>query len=80
MAARHGSFHNLDNSSALIPGARQAALNHSVLFVDSSRPMLTVPPLRTSPCHYDLPLGVMAEALVQVALNALRPRASTRST
>lgn len=69
---RHGSFHNLDNASALIPGARQAALNNSVLFVDTHHPQTTAPPLRTSPCHYDLPLGVVAEALVQIALSGLR--------
>ena len=68
---RHGSFHNLDNSSALIPLARQAAVNRSVLYVDTSRAQTTVPPLRTSPCHYDLPIGIVAEILVQVTLNAL---------
>eukprot|EP00966_Prymnesium_polylepis_P090391 2093352-Prymnesium_polylepis.2 len=71
-STRHGSFHTLDNASALIPGARQAALNHSgVLFVDTSHVQMSVPPLRTSPCHYDLPLGLMAETLVQIVLNAL---------
>ena len=68
---RHGSFHNLDNASALIPGARQAATNHSVLFLNSEPLQLAVPPLRTSPCHYDLPVGLMAETLVQVALKAI---------
>ena len=73
---RHGSFRNLDNASALIPLARQAALNNSVLFVDTSYTQMSVPPLRTSPCHYDLPLGVMAETLVQITLNALSATAT----
>ena len=39
--------------------------------VDTSSVMLTVPPLRSSPCHYDLPIGIMAEALVLITLSAL---------
>jgi len=69
---RHGTFRNLDNASALIPGAREAARNHSVLYVDTSPMQMSAPPLRTSPCHYDLPLGVVAESLVQVTLNGLK--------
>lgn len=68
---RHGSFHNLENASSLIPRARQAALNHSVLFVDTSAPQTSVPPLRSSPCMYDLPIGLVAEAVVQIALSTL---------
>ena len=117
---RHGTFRNLDNASALIPGAREAARNHSVLYVDTSPMQMSAPPLRTSPCHCpvgvlnarilipppvlltpshpsssptlprpsaahslrcwrsslawadDLPLGVVAESLVQVTLNGLK--------
>ena len=73
---RHGTFHNLDNASALIPYARTAAANHSVLFVDTSHSQMSVPSIRTSPCHYDLPLGIMSEALVQITLNGLRSAAA----
>jgi hypothetical protein len=51
--------------------ARVAAANHSVLFLDMAPPMLSAPPLRSSPCHYDLPVGRVAEALVQIALHGL---------
>ena len=68
---RHGTFRNLDNASALIPNARRSAASHSVVYVDSSPILASVPPLRTSPCYYDLPIGVMAEALVGTALQGL---------
>ena len=68
---RSGSFKNLDNASSLAPYARAAVLNHSALFLDTRPAQMTVPPLRTSPCHNDLPLGATAEVLVQTALNAL---------
>lgn len=68
---RHNHFHNMPNASSLIPYARQAATNRSVLYIDTNGVQLTVPPLRSSPCHYDLPIGVMSEALVQITLGAL---------
>lgn len=68
---RHNTYKSMANASTLIPYARAAATNHSVLYVDSSGPMLTVPPLRSSPCMYDLPIGRMAEALVQVVLRGV---------
>jgi hypothetical protein len=73
---RHGTFRNMDNASALIPGARQAATNHSVLFVDTSAAQMSVPPSRSSPCMYDLPRGAVADSLVQITLNALRAGSS----
>jgi hypothetical protein len=68
---RHNHFHNMANASSLIPYARQAATNHSVLYIDTSKVQMEVPPLRSSPCHYDLPIGRMVEVLVQVVLSAL---------
>ena len=68
---RHGTFRNMDNASSLIPYARVAAYNHSVLYLDTSGPQMSVPPLRNSPCMYDLPIGRMAESLVQIALRAV---------
>ena len=67
-STRHNTFHNMDNASSLIPFARQAAANHSVLYVDTSGPQMSVPPMPSSPCHYDLPIGRTVEALVQIAL------------
>lgn len=61
----------------LIPHARAAAANHSVLYVDTSGPQMSVPPLRSSPCHYDLPIGKVAEALVQIVLGGLRSGSSS---
>eukprot|EP00966_Prymnesium_polylepis_P099384 2301743-Prymnesium_polylepis.1 len=69
---RHNIFHSLDNASALRPHARAAAENQSVLFLDTLPSKLAFRPTRLTPCHYDLPLGPMAEALVQIALNGLR--------
>ena len=68
---RHNTFKNMENASALIPNARAAAANESVLYVDTSGPQMSVPPLRNSPCHYDLPIGRIAESLVQIALHGL---------
>mmetsp|Transcript_74708 Transcript_74708/g.124630 ORF Transcript_74708/g.124630 Transcript_74708/m.124630 type:complete len:382 (+) Transcript_74708:380-1525(+) len=68
---RHGTYRKLPNASALIPHARAAVSAHGALFFDTSTPQLTVPPLRNSPCHYDLPIGVMAEQLVQIVINAI---------
>ena len=62
----------MDNASALIPHARVAAANHSVLYVDVQPAQLSAPPLRSSPCHYDLPLGIVSELNVQLVLNSLR--------
>jgi len=74
----HNTFKKLDNSSALAPFARQAALNNSgVLFIDTRKVQMSVPPLRTSPCHYDLPLGSAAETLIQIVLNALSQHPSS---
>jgi len=70
-AHKGGTFRNLPNASALIPRARSEALSRGVLFLDTSYSQLSVPALRTSPCHYDLPIGVMSEALVQIVLNAV---------
>ena len=70
-STRHNHFHNMDNASALIPFARRAAANRSVLYVDPSPLQMSVPPLRSSPCHYDLPLGITVEALVQVTISGL---------
>ena len=68
---RHNTFHSMPNASALIPHARTAAANHSVLYLDTSGPQMSVPELRNSPCHYDLPIGRTAEALVQIALRGV---------
>ena len=70
-ATRHNTFKSMENATDLTPYAREAAANHSVLFVDTTRPVQTVPPLRSSPCLYDLPVGRMAEALVQIALKGM---------
>ena len=48
---RHNTFHSMPNASSLIPYARIAAANRSVLYVDTSGPQMSVPPLRSSPCH-----------------------------
>ena len=74
---RHNTFHSMPNASALIPYARIAAANRSVLYVDTSGPQMSVPPLRSSPCHYDLPIGRTAEALVQIALRGVMSAASS---
>jgi hypothetical protein len=71
---RNNHFKNMPNASALIPYARRAAANRSVLFLDTAPVLSRVPPLRTSPCHYDLPLGLMAETLIQITLSALSHR------
>ena len=71
-ATRHNTYHNMDNASALIPFARRAAANHSVLFVDTQPAQLSLPPLRSSPCHYDLPVGIVSELNVQLILNSLK--------
>ena len=73
---RHNHFHSMANASALVPYARVAARNNSVLFVDTSGVQGRAPPLRSSPCHYDLPIGMVTEALVQVTLNALAAAAA----
>lgn len=68
---RHNIFKQLDNASALAPVARAAAANQSVLFLDTRPSKTAFVPTRVTPCHYDLPLGPMADALVQIALNSL---------
>lgn len=70
-STRHNVFRNMENATALAPLARVAAENQSVLFLDTRASKLSFTPTRLTPCHYDLPLGPMAEALVQVALNGL---------
>lgn len=70
---RHNMFHGVENASALAPEARLAALNQSILHLDTRPSKLRFPPTKQLPCHYDLPLGPMSEALVQIALNALFP-------
>ena len=79
MGTKHGSYRKLANASALIPHARQASANNSVLYLDTSFSQMSVPPLRTSPCVYDLPVGIMAEALVQMTLNGLSAAARTET-
>ena len=68
---RHNIFKQVDNASALAPVARAAAANQSVLFLDTRPSKTAFVPTRVTPCHYDLPLGPMADALVQIALNSL---------
>ena len=68
---RHNIFHAFENATALRPLARAAAENESVLFLDSLPSKANFAPTRLAPCHYDLPVGPMAEALVQIALNGV---------
>ncbi|KAL1522364.1 hypothetical protein AB1Y20_017356 [Prymnesium parvum] len=68
---RHNTFHNVENASALAPYALEAAQNQSVLFVDTLPSKIAFVPTSTTPCKYDLPLGPMSEALVQIVLNGL---------
>ena len=73
MGTKHGTYRKLANASALIPHARREARRAGALFLDTSGPQLhpSRPALPNSPCHYDLPIGVVAEALVQIALNGV---------
>ena len=69
--SRHNIFHQVENASALRPHAREAAANQSVLYIDTLPSKIAFTPTRLTPCHYDLPLGPMSEALVQIALNGV---------
>ena len=74
--SRHNIFHGVDNASALRPYAREAAENQSALFLDTLPTKAAFTPTRLVPCHYDLPLGQMSEALVQIAINSVFSRAA----
>ena len=69
--SHHNMFHNMENATSLRPEARLAAENQSVLFLDTLPSKIAFTPTARTPCHYDLPLGAMSEAYVQMLLNTL---------